>query len=86
MCKAGRLSIYRVCYISPLLLQLGESSSAFFGEVKDEILKFGELFPFILVLRWGSVNKLRLRQPRELGDRAFLKAASSPLKRALQLQ
>ena len=28
ICKAGRLSIYRVCYISPLLLQLGESSSA----------------------------------------------------------
>ena len=30
-------------------------------------------FPY-LVLRLGPVIKLRLRRPRELGDRAFLKA------------
>jgi len=39
-------------------------------------------FPFWCFI-WGPVIKLRLRQQRELGDRAFLKAVSSPRRKAL---
>ena len=37
---------------------------------------------FFLEFRWGSGFELRLRRPRELGDRAFPRAGS-PLKKAL---
>jgi hypothetical protein len=39
-------------------------------------------FPFWCFV-WGPVIKLRLRQQRELGDWAFLKAVSSPRRKAL---
>ena len=35
-------------------------------------------FLLFFVLRWGPANKLRLRLPQELGDRAFWITAVSP--------
>jgi hypothetical protein len=55
------------------------------------LFSHGELVPpYILVLRWGSVNKLRLRRPQEFGrpgnlDGCFT-APEESVDRILQLQ
>ena len=68
------------------------SSSLFFYFFRrgEPLACFPRGIPFILVPRWGSVNKLRLRRPREFGRPGILEgcftAPEESVDRILQLQ